>query len=682
MAIGAGIDLIKDNSVVIDYTSLDAPAVEADLRTYAQTQFHDRWTNFNDSEFAVVFLKILAYLTDLITYQFNVTIGETQPATARRRKNFINIAKGYDYELPGPVASSVDMKVISNVAQIPYPLDAESFKVGAANGSVFMPSADVLITASPQTVPFTNGDLQDQELLGTSDGSPAQEYELAQAPVIWSAGAPVLTVTVAGVPWSRERARVNAQSTSEVYFVETDEADTTRIVFGDGINGKIPSFGAEIRATYKVGGGTASNINPRTISTILTPVPGVLSVQNPARATGGKPRQSLREAKSALPASIKTNDRAVTADDYADILFAPDAPSGTAKAGAAAGFTNVVFVWAVPAGGPPLSNTLRNEIAAYLDIKKVVGKQPIVLDGVPINIRMTLGVYVKPNFREDDVVAKVRSLFVTEDPAQTVQQGVYDFNNVGMGARDDENEPQITQNRIHTLARSLLEFGLQRIVIEELRTTPVTKQPRQRVNAGNGGISNVVYLTPLLVPRREFRILWTSATDFEVYRRIVGASTLITDDSLVDNRLNLDNAPDFTLPLPAGSQLNPNRDQTLAFDIDTAATVGNTIVKDVLVAGSLFGNAAPGDNYYLEVFDGVGSVGAPTNATVTYQAAAGDLEFNVSSGTTAFTSGDEILFDVFPLVGDIILREDEYPNFQRDANGIAIDLLTPVRDAE
>lgn len=682
MATGAGIDLIKDNSVVIDYTSLDSEAVEADLRVYAQTTFHDRWTNFNDSEFAVVFLKILAYLTDLIAYQFNATIGETQPATARRRKNFIAVAKGYDYSLHGPIASGVDMEVTSNVSQIPYLLDADTFKVAAANGTVLMPAADTLITSTPQSVPFVAGDLQDNELLGSSDGTPGQEYELGFSPVIYSAGEPVLTVTVAGVPWARLSARTDAQSTSEVFFFEVDEDDTARIVFGDGINGKVPSLGAEIRATYKVGGGSESNINPRTITTILTPVDGVIAVQNPLKASGGKPRQSLREAKSALPASVKTNDRACHQDDFADILFATGGPSGVAKAGSAPGYGNAVYVWAVPAGGGAMSLALKNEIAAFLATKKMVGTQPVIQDAVAMPIVMQLGVYVKENYRDDDVNAKVRATFVTEDPSAPVANGVFDFDNVGMKARDDEGEPQITQNRIHTLARKLQEFGLQRIVVEALHTDPVTKQPRLRVNAGDGGISGVTYLTPQLVARREFRILWTSATTFEVYRRVVGASTFVGDDRLVDNRLDLSNAPDFTLPLPVGTVLNPNRDQSLTFAIDTAATTGNTVVKDAGAAGSIFGNCEPGDGYYIEWLDGSGIVASPTGGSVVYASPVGDLEWTVETGTVPFTAGDEVFFDVFPYVSDILLREDEYPDFERDASGVAINLTTVIRTAE
>lgn len=687
MSIGAGVDLIKDRSVVIDYTSNDMESLEEDLRVFAQTQFHDRWTNFNNTEFAVVFLKLFAYFGDLIFYQFNATIGETQPATAIRRRNFINIAKGYDYILPGESAASVDVEVVSDPSLIPYPLGASTFKVQTAAGAVFMPAVDTLITASPQTVSFVAGDLQDSELLGTSDGKQNQSYELAEKRIIFVSGAngnaPDLEVRVNGVLWTSARNRVDAQSIDQVYFVDIDEDDTVTVTFGDNINGKIPAVGADIRATYKVGGGAASNINPRTITNILTPLPGVISLTNPLEASGGKARQTLREAKSALPASISTNNRAVTAKDFSDILVSNKAPAGIAKASSAPGVTpRDTLVWVVPAGGGAMSFALKNDIAAFLSSVKMVGSTVDIRDAVEVELVAKFSAFVKSNFRSDDVLDRLRQLFITEDPSAVAQTGIFDFDNIGLGARDDEGEPQITESRIQSLARSLADFGLQKLVIDELRTIPTAKQPTTRINTGDGGVSDLIYIDALNVPRREFRVVFNSATNFSVFRRIVGRSTFVTDDSLVDDRLDLTSLSDYTLPLPAGTVLNPNRQRTLDFAVDTATTTGNIIFKTSTSAGSIFGNSAPGDDYYLEIQDGTGDLPGPVSTEVTYVSSIGDLSFKVNSGAVAWTAGDEITFDVFPLSGDLLLRDDELPVFERDSNGVAINLTIEAKTAE
>jgi hypothetical protein len=386
----------------------------------------------------------------------------------------------------------------------------------------------------------------------------------------------------------------------------------------------------------------------------------------------------LAEAKAALPATVSTNRRAVTTKDYADILFAQDAPSGIAKANSARGPGNAVFIWVVPTGWGLMSNVMRNEIAEYLDTRQMTRDQPEAKDRVDVEMLLSLGVYVQPGFRPDTVIQKLRALFVTEDPNMTAGQGVFDLDRVGLGARDDEGQPQITLNRIHTLARGLAGFGLERVIVERLRTVPVSREPILRVNAGNGFVDSVTYLDPLKVQHREFRVLWKTASSFEVYRRIGGRVSLVTDTQVVDSALDLESFPDVTVPLPADSTLNPNRNQTLTFVIDTALTSGNTVTK-LGGTGSLFGIARPGNEYYIEILDGTGTIISGNDFT-TYVSPVGDVSFDVNIGTLAFTSGDELLIDIFSEQGDVILRPQELPVFTRNMSGVAEGFVTTVRN--
>jgi hypothetical protein len=694
MAVGASIDLLKDNSVVIDYTSLDRESISEDLKTFAKTQFHDRWTNFNETEFAVVFLEMMAYIGDLITFHFNAVIGETQPSTCVRRQNFINIAKSYDFFLNGPIGSTVELTITSDVAQIPYVLFANTAKFGAANGTVFMPTVDVNVTSATQTFDAEAGELIDDELIAVSDGSENQEYLLestgSKSPLLYrnfssSGNQPILEVTVGGSVWELKRLEADAQSTDEAYFIRTSEDDEVTIFFGDGINGKIPALGVDIRYTAKIGTDQTSNVNPRTITNLITAVPGLVSVTNVEQASGGRFRQTLQEGKAALPASISTNNRAVVEEDFAAILISDDAPATVAKASATKGPDRNVDIWVVPNGGGLLTDTSRNEILNFMADRKILGQKIFVRDRTDIPIKMTLDVFASPNYRSDDVVERVRELFVTEDPdilAGTGGNGVFDFPNVGLGARDDAGQPQITETRIQGLVSELRDTGVQKIVVSELRTIPTTKVSTFRTNSGNGEVDTVLYLKPRDVLRREFVVRFTGALTYDVYRRIVGTSTFLTDDKLIDNRLNISVQPDFPLPYPTDFTLNPNRLQTVTFPIDTdpLKTFGSTI-STIGAAGSVFGNGDVGDEYYLETKDGSGFMSAATLGTSTYNSPVGDIQFVMTSGSNAYAVGDILSFDVFPTSGDVLLRLDEFPVFTRDANGRAVDFITNVKTA-
>jgi hypothetical protein len=694
MTVGASIDLLKDNSVVIDYTSLDRESIAEDLRTFAQTQFHDRWTNFNETEFAVVFLEIIAYIGDLITYQFNAVIGETQPSTVVRRQNFINIAKSYDFFLSGPVGSTVELTATSDVAQLPYTLFADSAKFRAANGTVFMPVVDTVISIASQVFDAEAGDLIDNLLLSLSDGSQNQNYILEetgrQTPLLYrnfpSAGnQPILTVTVGGAIWELKKLEADAQSTDEVYFLRTDEDDISTIFFGDGINGKIPAVGAEIRYTAKIGTDQTSNVNPRTITSILTPVPGLTSITNVKKAGGGSPRQTLQQGKTALPASISTNNRSVVREDYAALLISDDAPTGVAKASATKGVAREVNIWVVPEGGGALTLTLANEVSAFMIDKKILGQKIIIRDRTDIPILMALDVYVSSNWRPDDVISRVRELFVTEDPdvlANTGGNGVYDFPNVGLAALDDAGQPQITETRIQKLSSTLEDLGVQKIVVSELRTVPVGKPSVFRVNNGNGTLKDVIYLDDRNVVRREFVVRFTSSVNFSVFRRVVGNSTFLNDTQLVDNRLDISNQPDFSVVPSLDMTLNPNRFQTVSFTVDTnpLVTFGSTVTV-VGNTGSVFGNADVGSEYYLEIPDGSGILAASTLSTTVYSSPVGDVQFSIEAGSLPFAAGDELSIDVFPTAGDVLLRFDELPIFRRDPSGQAIDFTTNAKTA-
>ncbi len=681
MAVGAGIDLLKTTSPVVSFTSMDAESMEADLITFSRTVAGEWWTNFNPTEPAFTLLKQQAYFGDLLSYYYNAAAQETQPMTAIRRRNFRETARAWDFDLTGPEGATVDMEVVSDPALLPYTLNAtgsQAFKVQMVNGDVFGPVATTLITSATQTVAFEAGDLQYNELIGASDGTSDQLFQLGSKPLIEKS----LTLTVSGVPWTRSLKRATAQSTELVFYLEIDD-DTgfANIVFGDGINGAIPALSSEIRATYKTGGGLSSNVPEQSVTTVVTPLAGLLSVNNPLAANGGKNDMSLREAKVSLASHVNTFDRAVTVEDYAKVLLVPAAPSGIVKASALAGLGREVNVFPVPAGGGALSNTAKNEVATFLEGAKGSNSVVTLRTYTTMPLEATFGVYVRKNFLGGDVVSKVRALLVTEDPLALVQQGLFDFDNVGMGGRDDEGEPQINATRIHKIMQALDDAGLQKLTIEKLRTIPQTKQPLLRSNSGNGTISNVTYPGNFTV-RREFRVLFTSALSFQVYRRVVGITSLITDTSIIDDSLDLAAQPDFTLPLPASAEFSPNRYQEFTFGIDTAATTGNTIAKASGTSGSVFGAArSPGQEYYLEFLDGSGVLPSAAGS-VNYASAVGDVAFDINGGTVAFSSGDYVLFDVYPTAGDLLLRPDELPQFLRDANGVATALETVLRTAQ
>ena len=162
-----------------------------------------------------------------------------------------------------------------------------------------------------------------EEVVGTSDGRPNQTFTLQNSPVLvdTNSNTPVLELEIEELE-STER----WEAVTDFFGVEADQAaflfepDTGLILFGDGEHGRIPVAGSTIVArTYRYGGGEIGNVGEGAISAIRSALVNVDSVTNERSASGGANAETLDEVKLRAPHTLRTRERAVTADDFADL---------------------------------------------------------------------------------------------------------------------------------------------------------------------------------------------------------------------------------------------------------------------------------------------------------------------------------------------------------------------------
>jgi hypothetical protein len=180
-----------------------------------------------------------------------------------------------------------------------------------------------------------------EEILGSSDGSPMQSVKLLKGPlleeeIIWvrerqppppeeiaDLGPDAVVAVDADNPqnhevWVRYR-RVDSffasQPRSRHYAIDYLSGI---IQFGDGRRGMVPPDGRNsiIAKSYKIGGGSSGNVNVNTLTSLGRALAYVEAVSNPVAATGGADRESIDDAKNRAPYTIKSRDRAVTAEDF------------------------------------------------------------------------------------------------------------------------------------------------------------------------------------------------------------------------------------------------------------------------------------------------------------------------------------------------------------------------------
>lgn len=177
------------------------------------------------------------------------------------------------------------------------------------------------------TVPVTHALAVGPEILGTSNGQPAQKFRLVNHNLLKPEGPEeVVEVSADGNQWEVWQPVLdfgNSIPSDKHYVLDPISGE---VEFGPAIrqrNGTEPQFGAIppnrsiIRIhSYRIGGGVRGNVGTGRVRVLKSTLTYVSSVANRSPITGGLEAQSLEDARLRSPALLRTRHRAVTADDY------------------------------------------------------------------------------------------------------------------------------------------------------------------------------------------------------------------------------------------------------------------------------------------------------------------------------------------------------------------------------
>lgn len=184
------------------------------------------------------------------------------------------------------------------------------------------------------TTSATNAVFMYFEDLGTSNGEPAQSYQLSYYPVLDFAEDETLEVEetrdgmLVYVPWQRVKDFSKSDRFDRHFVLETA---TGYVHFGPSVRqpdgsvrqyGRVPEVGRRVRVTkYRFGGGVAGNVAVGRISVMRSAVPYIDRVTNMRRASGGRDQETLEEAKERARREMRAQYRAVTAEDFENLAL-------------------------------------------------------------------------------------------------------------------------------------------------------------------------------------------------------------------------------------------------------------------------------------------------------------------------------------------------------------------------
>lgn len=424
-----------------DYTNRDYASLVDSLLDAAAITLPE-WTDTSENDLGRMLLELFAYVGDVVLYYQDRIANEAFLETAVERRSVIDLLKLIGYTLSTPAPASVQLELTPKDASTLVHVDVGArFSTVAAAGRPAVQFAYLPVTGAPidqlpvldagviQPIVLTalNAD-QQSESLGASTGDANQGFALTQRPVLLSRDPTVWDGLVVEVQnggiweqWQRQATLLWSLSNDPHFVVRIDENDAAEIVFGDGTYGRIPPAAAPIRARYLTGGGSAGNIGPNTVTVITSGVSVQATVTNPVGASGGADRETIEHARTHGPAVFRSQQRAVTAADFAAlaesypgvaraVAVAPTwdhtvPPQQTTAAQTAPGLVswNYVDLIVVAAGSLELTDTLRADLLQYFETRRMVTTVVSVREPVFVSVDVTVEVGVEPTFYAADV---------------------------------------------------------------------------------------------------------------------------------------------------------------------------------------------------------------------------------------------------------------------------------------
>jgi hypothetical protein len=471
----ATINLI-DSQQVIDYSARDYSSFRQELLSLIPAKLPE-WTDRSEADFGVVLIELFSYMADILSYYQDRIANEAFLATAQERRSVIQHLRliGYEMAPAAPAAAALSIIVGNDQNQLleirpgdqfsspstpsrasvtfeytgdkPLLIDLSTLPLNSATNPDGSPMPNFKEAAGVLQV--TQGRTVVNEVVGVSDGTPNQNFQLARPSVIRDSIQIVMATTPTTSPWNQRQNLIFSQpaytplqlaalqqqgriastlafsrSPDPDFAVQTDENDVTTVLFGDGQYGQIPPVGVQILASYRAGGGAIGNVGSGQITNIVKSAqPQLLGAKivNRDPASGGADRESTGQAIKFAPTVFSSMQRAVTADDYvAQALLFP----GVSKARAQATNWNFIKLYIAPTGDGELpTDTLKSDLLAYFEDKRMLTTviQVENPDYVDIQVYGTFG--ARPYFRVSDVQSSIADALAA----------LFDFDNADFG---------------------------------------------------------------------------------------------------------------------------------------------------------------------------------------------------------------------------------------------------------
>lgn len=317
---------------------------------------------------------MLAGLFDILHWYLDAFANNTFLATAITPEAVDNLLAYIDYFRSTASCSSVVVEVtLSDSCPLPYTFPREQLKFAVVKPDQHFIQmegiAEEVFTTATKNVTIFEGRTIFNQAVGVCDGSAFQEFDMPDIDYLGGSASVSIGATLeSALPYTPVDFLVESESTDAVYRVIRLPNGFSRLRFGDGVTGKLPTPGHKVWVTARFGGGTKGNfltsgaaINYAGASPYVT---GTTFVS--AAASGGGEEETIDTAREIAPPLIRVNSRAVTERDFE--LLSLKFSTGISRVKVLPSYygSGTVGIHIVPTGGGDPSTPLKTALQNYL----------------------------------------------------------------------------------------------------------------------------------------------------------------------------------------------------------------------------------------------------------------------------------------------------------------------------
>ncbi|HYE29038.1 MAG TPA: putative baseplate assembly protein [Allosphingosinicella sp.] len=205
------------------------------------------------------------------------------------------------------------------------------------------------------------------------------------------------TSALGAFPWEARRDLLGSDAEDWHFTVEVERDGSARLRFGDNRNARRPNSGSVFTARYAIGNGPAGNIGADALAHVVTGNGGIIGVRNPLPAAGGTAPETIAEARVAAPQAFRTQERAVTPDDYAAVALRHPGVQRAAATFRWNGHGHTVFITVDRHGGLPVTPEFEAELLAFIEPFRMAGYDLEIDDPRYVALDLELMVCVTPD---------------------------------------------------------------------------------------------------------------------------------------------------------------------------------------------------------------------------------------------------------------------------------------------